>query len=347
MFTVVERHPITQELGEAAERWLGKHRLSAELDETWLELVCEDGEEFTPEKLMLHLAAPPADVAPGDSVDVGRTQAVGEAWPRPGAPPSEVPRLLTLARTLRRGKGGWVAACELPGPVRELFAVEDPEAALRVMNATRRTLARGLLGLSGDPRAGRLTFTMVDAHMVARAGVEGEVSEEFACWLDSGPAIQLAQPFEEASRVIGGLGEQGELIITSDRQVQARCFAEDEPHVPAPVEPDAGGPRLRVDRPGGLGRDALAAIAKQRPNQVTITATADGALVISGGDDEFMLEGAGIESTHPGMPLAIPYMVALALHDGAGGGLVELALDAGAGSGRLHRADLDMTLEWR
>src|SRR5258708_24149565 len=109
---------------------------------------------------MLRLAVPPCEVSPGDSVDVGRTQAVGELWPDVGAPADEVPRALALARTFEHRDDIWVGACELPGPIRDLFTVETPEAMLEVMNATRRTLSGGPMSVSGDPPA-RLTFTLV------------------------------------------------------------------------------------------------------------------------------------------------------------------------------------------
>jgi hypothetical protein len=142
MFTVAERRAISDELAEAAERWLTRHRLAEEVDGRWLELVCEDGEVFTPNTVMLHLAVPPCDVSPGDSVDVGRTQTVAELWPRVDAPPDEVPRQFALARTFVHRDDLWVGSCELPGPVQELFTVEHPDAMLSVMNATRRTLAK-------------------------------------------------------------------------------------------------------------------------------------------------------------------------------------------------------------
>ena len=347
MFTVTERRPISEELAEAADRWLYKHRLDDAVDESWLELVCEDGEEFSADKMMLHLAAPPSEVAPGDSLDVGRAQAVGESYPQPGAPVGEVPRLLALARTFERDKNGWLAVCQLPAPAHELFTVEDPGAVLAVMNATRRTLARGLFGISGDPGTGLLTFTMVEGAMVARASVAADVKEEFACWFDSGPAQELAHPFIGAGNVLGGLGDQSELIVISDKQVIGRCFPEAAPPPPEPPAIGAAGPRWRVDRPGGLGRDALKAIADLRPREVTLTITAGGALVISGGSEDFTLEGPGLESTHPDVPVVLPYMMALAFYDGAVGGAVDVELDENTASGRLHRSDLDLTVEWR
>ncbi|MDQ6805957.1 MAG: hypothetical protein M3065_13540 [Actinomycetota bacterium] len=49
MFTVVERRAISDELAEAAEYWLTHHVLDQEVDASWLELVCEDGDVFRPD----------------------------------------------------------------------------------------------------------------------------------------------------------------------------------------------------------------------------------------------------------------------------------------------------------
>jgi hypothetical protein len=41
----------------------------------------------------------------------------------------------------------------------------------------------------------------------------------------------------------------------------------------------------------------------------------------------------------------VPYVVALAVYDGAAGGTVDLTVDAQWG--RLYRADLGITVQWR
>jgi hypothetical protein len=355
MFTIVERRPISSELAEAASIWLTRHRLEDEIDEGWLELVCEDGDVFTADTVMLHLAVPPGEVAPGEELDVGRTQTVGELWPEPGAPAGEVPRALALARTLERRDKVWFAACELPGPVRDLFTVEQPAAMLAVMNATRRTLGRGPLSISGDPD-GQITFTLVDGAVTAWGSTEAEVGEAFRYWLDSGPAMELATPLQGASQVVGSLGGLSDLMLRNNLGVEARCFLDVEQPVPEPLPEDyfenhAQGrvEALRVDRAGGLGRDALAAIANLRPHDVTLQLTEGGSLVISGRQDEapaFELGGPGFSTLaeRPGTTIVVPYMVALALYDGAVAGPVDISLDGR--HGRLRRADQGITVEW-
>lgn len=352
-FTVVERRPISEELALAAQRWLTHHGLDDTVDESWLELVCEDGDVFRPDSLMLHLAVPPSEVSAGDSVEVGRTQTVAQQWPEPGAPPDEVPRHLALARTLERRDDVWVGVCELPGPVRELFTVEHPDAMLSVMNATRRTLNRGVMSISGDPE-GRLSFTVVEGDIAAWGSTEALVPEAFICWVDARPAVELARPLRDATRVVGSLGALSDLIISNERGGEARCPLEEDGPVPTPLAPEHfeshGQGRvegLRVDREGGLGRDALAAIANLRPEDVSFTLADDGSLRIGAGagdGEAIKLEGPGFTATGS-RPIVLPYVVALALHDGAAGGPVELTVDDQWG--RLHRADQGITVEWR
>lgn len=356
MFTVIERRPISDELALASEEWLTRNRLTEVIDESWLELVCEDGGDFNTEELLLHLAVPACEVSPGDSLDAGRTQTVGRLWPEPDAPPGAVPRHLALARTIERRDGTWFAACELPGPVRELFTVERPDAMLSVMTATRRTLGSGALSISGDP-SGRLSFTIVEGNMAAWGTTEARVPEAFTYWLDSGPAMELTAPLRDATSVVGSLGALDDLIIANDQKVEARCRL-DEPR-PGPVqlaedyfETDARSrvEGLRVDREGGLGREALAAIANLRPGKVTLTVADDGGLVISGGAegaDPFKVVGPGFSTREDrrNVPIVVPYLVALALHDGAKGATVELTVDAEWG--RLHRDDQGITVQWQ
>jgi hypothetical protein len=305
---------------------------------------------FTSDKVMLHLAVPPCDVSPGDSLDVARTQTVGELWPDPGAPPGEVPKHLALARTLEHRDEVWVGACELPGPVKELFTVDRPDLMLSVMNATRRTLGRGPMSISGDP-SGRLAFTLVDGDITASASIEAQVGEAFTYWLDSGPATGLARPLESALRAVGSLGGLSDLMITNDQGDEARCFLDDAPATRAPLPADYfehGADGLRIERQGGLGRDALAAIAKLRPWNVTLAVAGDASLVISRGSgdaDAFMLDGPGFTTLGRSVPIVVPYVVALAMHDGAATGTVEISVDAEWG--RLHRADQGVTVEWR
>ncbi|HWF74714.1 MAG TPA: hypothetical protein VG186_15295 [Solirubrobacteraceae bacterium] len=349
MFTVVERRAISEELALAADRWLAQHGLGEEVDEGWLELVCEDGDVFRPDNIMLHLAVPPCEVAPGDSVDPSRTQTVARLWPEVGAPADEVPRDLALARTFERRESLWVGACELPGPVRELFRVEDPAAMLAVMNATRRTLNRGAMNISGDP-AGRLSFTLVDGDVAAWGSIEARVPEAFSYWLDAGPAGALAEPLRDATYAVGSLGGLDDLIVANQEQVQARCPLEEDRPAPEPLPADyfenhfqGGVEGLRIDRAGGLGREALAAIAGRSPGEVSFAIDDDGSLVIS---DAFKLPGPGFTWREDGqdVPIAVPYVVALAIYDGAAAGPVELAADARWG--RLHRADHGVTVQW-
>ena len=215
----------------AADRWLTRNGLADEVDGSWLELVCEDGDVFRPDALMLHLAVPPCEVAPGESVDVGRAQTVAQLWPEAGAPPDEVPRHLALARTFERRDDGWVAASELPGPVRDLFTVEHPDEMLSVMTATRRTLNRGTLRISGDSD-GRLTFTAVEGNIAAWGSTEAQVPEAFIYWLHSGPATALATPLRGATRAVGSLGPLNDLIITNQLGIDARCPLDDEQAAP-------------------------------------------------------------------------------------------------------------------
>jgi hypothetical protein len=354
MFTVVERRAISDELAQAAERWLTRNGLAQEVDASWLELVCEDGDVFTPDKLMLHLAVPPSEVSPGEAVDVGRTQTVGELWPAADAPPEAVPMQLALARTLEHRDEMWVGACELPAPVRELFTVEHPDAMLSVMNATRRTLGRGAMSVSGGPNA-RLSFTLVEGNIAAWGSTEAQVPEAFTYWLNAGPATALAMPLRGATRVVGSLGVRPDLIITNEQGVEARVPLDEAR--PDPVllaedyfEHDAQGrvEGLRIDREGGLGRDALVAIANLRPRDVTFSVADDASLVIAGGpdDDTFKLGGPGFATLEDrrNTPIVVPYVVALAMHDGATGGTVELTVDARWG--RLHRADQGITVQW-
>lgn len=359
LFTVVERRTISDELAVAAEAWLARYGLAPEVDGTWLELVCEDGDAFAPDKLMLHLAVPPCDVAAGDSVHVGRTQTVGQLWPEADAPPDAVPKALAFARTFERVGNGWVGACELPGPVRQLFTVEQPDAMLAVMTATRRTLGRAAMGISGDPD-GRLSFTVVEGQIAAWGSTEAEVPEAFIYWVDAGPAIELARPLEGATRAVGSLGAIPDIIITNEAGVEARCLLDDDRAAPVPLAEDYFGSHaegrvegLRVDRKGGLGREALAAIANVRPGEVTLTVDADGSLVIGGGDDSeagagapFKLDGPGFATPDggPSGPIVVPYVVALAIYDGAAGGVVDLKVDDRRG--HLHRADQGVTVEW-
>jgi hypothetical protein len=357
MFTVVERRPISDELALAAEGWLTRHGLAedVEVDGSWLELVCEDGDVFTPEELMLHLAVPPCEISPGDSVEVGRTQTVGQLFPDADAPDGEAAKHLALAHTFEHRDDLWVGACELPSPVRELFTVEHPEAMLSVMNATRRTLGRGAMSISGDPN-GRLSFTLVEGNIAAWGSTEARSSEAFTYWLDSGPAMELATPLQGATHVVGSLGRIPDLIIKNEQGVEARVPLDDAQPTPVLLPQDhfekhAQGrvEGLRIDRQGGLGRDALAAIAKFRPGEVTFALADDGSLVISGGPDDadaFKLDGPGFATLEDrrNTTIVVPYMVALAVHDGAKGGSVDLTVDAQWG--RLHRADQGITVQW-
>jgi hypothetical protein len=356
VFTVVERRAISDELAQAAERWLTRNGLDEHVDESWLELVCEDGDVFTPDNIMLHLAVPPCEVAAGASVELGRTQTVAQVWPAAGAGPDEVPKHLALARTFEQREDVWVGACELPGPVRDLFTVEHPDVMLSVMEATRRTLNRGVLSISGDPD-GRLTFTVVEGHIAAWGSTEAQVPEAFAYWLHTGPAMELATALRDATRVVGSLGALNDLIITNEKEVEARCPLDDEQPAPDPLPQDyfethAQGrvEGLRIDREGGLGRDALAAIASLRPADVSFAVTEDADLVIDGGPDDgegFKLDGPGFATVEDrrGTPILVPYPVALAVYDGAAGGTVDLKVDARWG--RLHRADQGITVQWQ
>jgi hypothetical protein len=355
-FTVVERNAVSDELALAANRWLTSHGLPDEVDGSWLELVCEDGEVFRPDSVMLHLAVPPGDVAPGDAVAVGRTQTVAQLWPEAGAPVGTVQRHLALARTFEHGNDGWVGACELPGPVRELFTVEHPDAMLSLLNATRRTLNRGILSLSGDPDGG-LVFTVVEGTIAAWGSTEAQVPEAFTCWLHALPAVALATALQNTTRVVGSLGGLDDLILTNEQGIEARCLLEDEHPAPDPLPEDyfenhaqGGVEGVRIDREGGLGRDAIAAIANLRPREVTFAVTDDASLVISGGpedDEAFKLEGPGFAALgdRRNTPIVVPYVVALAVYDGASGGTVDLTVDARWG--RLYRADQGVTVQWR
>jgi hypothetical protein len=353
MFTVVERRPISDELATAAEQWLIRNGIEEEVGADWLELVCEDGDVFRPDNIMLHLAVPLCEVAPGDSVDAGRAQTVGRVWPDEWAQVGEVPRDLVLARTFERREDLWVGACELAAPVRELFSVEDPEAMLAVMNATRRTLNRGVLSISGDPDE-KLTFTVVEGDIAAWGTTRARVPEAFRYWLDGGPAMELARPLREATHVVGGLGAASDLIVTNQEGVRSRCRLEADRPAPEPLAEDhferhAQGrvEGLRVDRQGGLGREALAAIANLRPREVSFAVADDGSLVIAGDDaDAFTLAGPGFATRDDrrNTPVVVPYVVALAIHDGAAGGVVDLAVDDRWG--RLHRADQGVTVQW-
>jgi hypothetical protein len=355
MFNVVERLTISEELAQAAEEWLARHGLAGEVDGTWLELVCEDGDVFRPDNIMLHLAVPPCDVATGDSVDVGRAQTVGRLWPDEWSQAGEVPRDLALARTFERNADLWVGACELPGAVRELFSAEDPDSMLSVMNATRRTLNRGALSVSGDP-AGRVSFTVVEGDAAAWGSAKARVPEAFAYWLEAGPAIELGRPFRDATHVVGSLGALSELIVTNQDGVEARCPLDDDRPAPEPLPEDYFESRaqgrvegLRIERPGGLGREALAVIAGLRPGHVAFAVADDGSLLISGGSDDaepFTLLGPGFVTREDrrNVPIVVPYVVALAVHDGAPAGVVDLAVDDKWG--RLHRADLGITVQW-
>jgi hypothetical protein len=353
-FTVRERRAISDELAQAAERWLTRKGLDGEVDGSWLELVCEDGDIFTPESVLLHLAVPPCEVAAGASVDVGRTQTVGQVLPGPGAEPGEVAKHLALARTFERRGDAWVGACKLPGPVQELFTVEHPDTMLSVMEATRRTLNRGLLSIAGDP-AGRLTFTVVEGDIAAWASTEAQVPEAFTYWMGAGPATELATPLRDATRVVGSLGALNDLIVINEKDDEARCLLDDEHPAPEPLpeghfEAHAQGQveGLVIDREGGLGREALATIANLRPGEVTFVVADDGGLLISGepGGEAFELDGPGFATLQDrrNIPIVVPYVVALAVYDGASGGTVELTVDARWG--RLHRADLGITVEW-
>ncbi|MDQ6805956.1 MAG: hypothetical protein M3065_13535 [Actinomycetota bacterium] len=93
-------------------------------------------------------------------------------------------------------------------------------------------------------------------------------------------------------------------------------------------------------------RDALAAIANLRPGDVTFTAGEDAGLLISGGADASKLAGPGFATLEDrrDVPIVVPYVVALALYDGAAGGAVDLTVDAKWG--RLHRADQGVTEQW-
>ena len=355
-FTVVERRAISDELTVAANRWLTRSGLAEEVDGSWLELVCEDGDVFRPDNVMLHLAVPPCEVAPGDTVAVGRTRTVAEVWPEAGAPPGTPQRHLALARTFEHEDDGWVGACELPGPVRQLFTIERPDAMLALLNATRRTLNRGMLRISGDPE-GLLALTVVDGTIAAWGSTEAQVPEAFTYWLHAEPAVELATALQHAGPVVGSLGGLNDLMLVNARGIEARCPLDEEHPAPDPLPEDyfethAEGrvDGVRIDRDGGLGRDAIAAIANLRPREVTFAVADDASLVISGaqeGDEELMLEGPGFAAVGDprNAPIVVPYVVALAVYDGASGGTVDLTVDARWG--RLHRADQGVTVQWQ
>lgn len=346
---------MSDDLAQAAERWLAKNGLDDEIDESWLELVCEDGDVFTPENVMLHLAVQPCEVAAGDSADVSRTRTVGELWPGPGAPSDAKPKTLALARTFERCDDIWVGTCELPAPIRELFTIDAPEAMLSVMTATRRTLNRGVMSISGDPE-GRISFTLVEGNVAAWASTEARVPEAFTYWLDARPAVELATPLRDATHVVGSLGGAPDLIIQNEQGVEARCPVDEDGPTPTALPEDyfenqAQGrvEGIRIERQGGLGREALVAIADLRPRDVTFVVADDASLVISDGPgdaDPMTVGGPGFATVgdRRNMPIVVPYVVALAIHDGAAGGTVELIVDDRWG--RLHRADHGITVQW-
>jgi hypothetical protein len=143
-------------------------------------------------------------------------------------------------------------------------------------------------------------------------------------------------------------------MIRNDLGVEARCFLDEEHPVPEALPDDyfesqaeGRAEGVRVEREAGLGRDALAAIANLRPRDVMLAVGDDGSLVISGseeGDPTVTVNGPGFEADRPGTPIVVPYMVALALYDGAVRGRVDVTVDAR--HGRLHRADQGITVEW-
>jgi hypothetical protein len=82
---------------------------------------------------------------------------------------------------------------------------------------------------------------------------------------------------------------------------------------------------------------------------VTFAVDDDGGLVISGGadgDETFKLDGPGFAPVEDrrNTPIVVPYLVALAIYDGAKGGIVDLTVDAQWG--RVHRADQGITVQW-
>lgn len=226
---------------------------------------------------------------------------------------------------------------------------------LSVMTATRRTLGPGAMSITGDPN-GRLSFTLVEGGVAVWGSTEARVPEAFSYWVNSGPAMELATPMKGATQIVGSLGSLPDIIITNEQGVQARCRIEDEQLAPPVALPQdyfenhAQGAvtGLRIDRQGGLGRDALAAIANIRPRDVTIAVSEDASLVIGAADDaeKFKLAGPGFATLEDGRntPMVVPYVVALAMHDGATGGTVDLTIDAQWG--RLHRADQGITVQW-
>jgi len=356
MFTVVEVRAISDELADASNGWLTPRGLPAEVDTSWLELVLEDGDQFRPDEMMLHLAVPPTEVAIGDLVNPGKTETVGQAWPTADAPEEEAPKVLALARALERDEDKvWIGSCRLPPPVKELFTVEHPDAMLSVMTATRRTLSGGTMSISGDPE-GRLRFTVVEDNFAAWGSMEARVNEAFSYWLQPGPSLALATPLKDATKVVGSLGVMPDLILINETGVEARCpFGDpwpDPKRLPEDYfagQAEGGVDGLRVDRQGGIGREALAAIASFRPGNVTLTVAEDASLVISGSADDtdtFKLDGPGFAALNDrrSIPIVVPYAVALAIYDGAAGGAVDLTVDAQWG--RLYRADQGITVQW-
>jgi hypothetical protein len=168
--------------------------------------------------------------------------------------------------------------------------------------------------------------------------------------------MELARPLRGATHAVGSLGGRPDIIITNDQGVEGRCLLDDARPTPVPLPQDyfenhaqgrvAG---LRIEREGGLGREALSAITNIRPRDVTFTVADDLSLAIGSSPADanaFALGGPGFATLEDrrNTPIVVPYVVALAIHNGATGGTVDLKVDGRRG--HLHRADYGVTVQW-
>ncbi|MHB1999494.1 MAG: hypothetical protein ACYCSI_04825 [Solirubrobacteraceae bacterium] len=358
------RH-VRADLASLANRRQQERGLVPIVDATWIELVCENDSAFLPKEQDLIIAVPPCDVAKGDLIEPCEAEHVATTLPPPpaslglGLPVSpdsaSVPERLTYAHRLTRAGRGWTALCTWPPVTQVLFETDGPQATVDAVNAFAKVVA---------PEPVRIESCGSD--QMALTGMRGEVLAWSAAPVSRSVPFALAvaatdtrgwMRFRESAKLTVARDAATGLVMSDEHGNDARCA------LTPPFDPPRQLPgnyfrehargrveALRISKPGGLGWDALGAIAAcRRFGRVTLMVDEQKRLVIAKGPndmDPHRVEGAGVTTLdgRRNVPVEVPYTVALAIADGANNGAVEMTVDEAAGS--LFREDYNILLQW-
>lgn len=363
---VREVRAVCPEIISLANRRQQERSLAAIVNETWLELICEDDSAFRPEDQDLVIAVPPCAIAKGDLVDPAGVEHVATAMPPPpaslgldveqGHHGANVPAQLTYVHRLIRADDGWITLSEWLPATHVLFETDATPATLDSFNAFARIIAPGTLRIDSYG-SDRLALSAVCDEIFAWSTAPVSRSAAFGFALAATYAMIWIR-FRQSAKLTVLQDTAGGLVVTDERGAEARCPVEPLFERPQQLPADYFSSQtrgrveaLRISKPGGLGRDATGAVANCRlAGQVTFTVDERKQLVIStGGDESEPLIVDGPEFTTLGgrrnVPIEVPYRVALAIVDGAERGPVEVTVADGAGS--VFRDDYGILLQWR